>query len=389
MPQSANYKKLIRITTIPMALKYLLPGQMHFMSGNGFDVLMLSADGEELADVLQQESCRHIVVPMTRKITPVQDIRCLIQLIKIFRTEKPDIVHTHTPKAGLLGMIAAKICGVKTRIHTVAGLPLMTEKGLKYWILNFTERLTYACANKVWPNSPSLLRFIHEKKMCPPAKLNIIANGSTNGININRFNPKTLNENILDEVAEQINFSDEDRYLLCIGRLVADKGITELVNVFTKLEKTHEELMLILVGTFEDSLDPLPESILHEIEINPNIVHINWTDRVEYFMHLADFFVFPSHREGFPNVLLQAGAMGLPVVCSNIPGNIDIVTHNETGLVFDCGNEAEMLDLLEFALVNPKAVNKMAASLQNNIQENYQQEKIWGKMLEAYKTLVN
>ena len=128
-------KKLIRITTVPMSLLYLLPGQMDFMKKQGYEVLMISADGKELPDVIEREKCRHIIVPMTRKITPFQDLKCLLKLIKIFKTEKPDIVHTHTPKAGLLGMIAAKICFVKIRIHTVAGLPLMAETGFKYQLL--------------------------------------------------------------------------------------------------------------------------------------------------------------------------------------------------------------------------------------------------------------
>ena len=124
-----------------MALRYLLPGQMRFMAANGFDVLMISADGKELADVIENEQCPHMIVPMTRKITPLQDLKCLYRLIKIFRKEKPDIVHTHTPKAGLLGMLAAKFSGVKTRIHTVAGLPLMAETGFKYHLLIFIEKL--------------------------------------------------------------------------------------------------------------------------------------------------------------------------------------------------------------------------------------------------------
>ena len=169
-----------------MALRYLLPGQMHFMCNNGFDVLMISADGKELAAVIENEKCRHIIVPMTRKITPFQDLTCLIRLIKIFRKEKPDIVHTHTPKAGLLGMLAAKICGIKTRIHTVAGLPLMAETGIKYQLLHFIERLTYSAANQVWPNSQSLMNFIAQKKLCKPTKLKMIGKGSSNGININR-----------------------------------------------------------------------------------------------------------------------------------------------------------------------------------------------------------
>jgi len=286
-------------------------------------------------------------------------------------------------------MLAAKFCGVKVRIHTVAGLPLMVEKGFKYQLLKFIEKLTYAAAGHVWPNSNSLMQFIVKNKLCKPGKLKIIAKGSTNGIQLNRFKREGLDPKIIDEIKQQINYLPQNRYLLCIGRLVVDKGITELVHVFTQLQKTNDGLVLVLVGEYENTLDPLPADTLYEIEINPSIIHINWTSQVEYYMSLANFFVFPSHREGFPNVLLQAGAMGLPVVCSHITGNIDIVTNNETGLIFDKGNEQQMLKLLQYALLHPQHMQTMAKKLQLEIQENYPQENIWQKMLEAYKSLVN
>ena len=372
-----------------MALRYLLPGQMHFMAAQGFDVLMISADGKELAEVIAKEKCRHIIVPMTRKITPLQDLKCLFKLISIFRKERPDIVHTHTPKAGLLGMLAAKICGVKTRIHTVAGLPLMVEQGFKYQLLKFIEKLTYAAASQVWPNSNSLMKFIIDNKLCKTSKLKLIGKGSSNGININRFSKEILDEKIISEIKTQLNFTNHKKYLLCIGRLVKDKGIVELVRVFNQLQKSDNNLMLILVGEYENTLDPLPAATLYEIEINPSIIHINWTNQVEYYMQVADLFVFPSHREGFPNVLLQAGAMELPIICSHITGNIDIVTNKETGLIFECGNEQQMLEDLQYAFTHPQHIQAMAKQLQQEIKENYRQENIWQNMLAAYKTLVN
>lgn len=372
-----------------MALRYLLPGQMSFMATHGFDVLMISADGKELAYVLENEKCRHIIVPMTRKITPWQDLKCLWQLIKIFKKEKPGIVHTHTPKAGLLGMIAARVCGVKNRIHTVAGLPMMVEKGNKYRLLKFIEKITYAMATHVWPNSASMKQFITDHKLCNHAKLSMIGKGSTNGVNTNRFNRKNIDEKILEGIKEEINYSAENKYLLCIGRLVVDKGITELVNVFTQLQKDNEDLVLLLAGEFEKELDPLPTSTLQEIKFNPSIIHINWTNYVEYYMYLCDLFIFPSHREGFPNVLLQAGAMQLPVICSRIAGNVDIVTDNKTGLIFNCGDEQQLLQQVKYAIEQPVKVQRMAMQLQAEVKENYRQEVAWQNMLEAYKKLVN
>jgi glycosyltransferase involved in cell wall biosynthesis len=382
-------KKLIRITTVPMALCYLLPGQMKFMQQNGFDVLMISADGPELGEVIKNEGCRHIIVAMTRKITPLQDIKCLQQLIKIFKKEKPDIVHTHTPKAGLLGMLAAKLCGVKVRIHTVAGMPLMVEKGFKLQLLKFIEKLTYKAASHVWPNSNSLYNYIKENKFAPIKKLKIIGKGSTNGINIKRFNKDVLDEVVINKVKNNIGYEPQLTYLLCIGRLVADKGIVELVNVFSALQKKQANLKLIVVGDYEEELDPLPVTIMQQIKTNADIIHIKWTQQVEYFMHIANYFVFASHREGFPNVLLQAGAMELPIICSRIAGNVDIVSDKQTGLIFDAANEMQMEQQIEYAISHPDEMEAMAVSLQQIIKKDYERENIWQNILSAYKSLLH
>jgi glycosyltransferase involved in cell wall biosynthesis len=389
LPQKNSNKKLIRITTVPMALRYLLPGQMKFMQQNGFEVVMISADGPELNDVIANEGCRHIIVPMTRKITPLQDLKCLFRLIKIFKKERPGIVHTHTPKAGLLGMLAAKLCGVKIRIHTVAGMPLMVEKGFKLWLLSSIEKLTYSAANHVWPNSRSLYNYIVEHQFTSQKKLQIISKGSTNGINIARFSKNALDEKIVTEIKNSIHYSSEFIYLLCIGRLVADKGIVELVHVFTALQKKQPRLKLILVGDFENSLDPLPQDILEQIQTNHNIIHISWTQQVEYYMHIAHLFVFPSHREGFPNVLLQAGAMELPIICSRIPGNVDIVIHRQTGLIFETANETDMEAQVQYALAEPLHMQLMAVGLQQIIDMDYRRENIWQNILATYNSLLH
>lgn len=385
---NSSSKKIIRITTIPMALRYLLPGQMNYMKENGFEVLMISADGKNLKEVIENERCRHIVVPMTRKITPLQDLKCLIQLINIFRKEKPDIVHSHTPKAGLLAMIAAKLTGVKIRIHTVAGLPMVVEKGLKKLLLKTVEKVTYAFANHVWPNSNSLLQYIKENKFTSPEKLKIIGKGSSNGIDTNKFNVESLNPDLLKDIKSSINYSEENIYLLYIGRLVKDKGIIELVNVFVSLQQEFLLLKIILIGDFEESLDPLPKTTLEEIKNNTSIIHVRWTDRVEYYLRLSNIFVFPSHREGFPNVLLQAGAMRLPIICSSIMGNIDIVRDNETGLTFKCQDEIKLKNKIILALNEPEQINKMANKLYQMIITSYNREMFWQTMLSEYKKLI-
>ena len=363
-------KKLIRITTVPMALRYLLPGQMKFMKENGFDVLMISADGIERNEVIQNETCEHIIVPMTRQITPLQDLKCLFALIKIFKKEKPDIVHTHTPKAGLLGMLAARISGVNLRIHTVGGMPLLTRKGFSFHLLKFLEKLTYFFASQVWPNSGSLMRYILREKLAPERKVTLILNGSSNGIDLSRFNKQVFDPQIVKKIKDSIKFDDKNFYLFFLGRLVCDKGIVELVNVFKRLSQKYVNLRLILAGKYETELDPLPQQTIAEIENNNSIIYVDWTQVGEYYMSISNCFIFPSHREGFPNVLLQAGAMQLPIICSNIPGNSDIVDNMQTGLIFEKGNETELHNSIKFAIDYPEKMKLMAHKLFEKVNKN-------------------
>lgn len=380
-------KTIIRITTVPMAFKVLLAGQIKYMHEHGFKVIMVSADGREREDVMKAEGCEHIIVPMTRKITPFSDLVSFFRLRKLIKKYKPAIVHTHTPKAGLLGMMAAKAAGVKIRIHTVAGLPLMLETGFKRKLLEFTEKLTYRFATEVRPNSKSMYQFIQENKLVDPAKLLIIGNGSTNGVDAKKFSRSNLQQAQLQNISQTIKNIPGALKILCVGRMVKDKGIEELISVFKRLQLLHN-VQLILVGPFEPHLDPLSAVIVQEIENNPAITHIDWSDAVEYYMALTDIFVHPSHREGFPNVILQAGAMQLPVVCSDIPGNIDIVTDGKTGFVFSVKNEDALFEKLQQAITNKAESNKMATALFEEVTELYNRERIHEMILSSYNRLL-
>ena len=379
-------KTLIRITTVPMAFKVLLAGQPKFMSENGFNVIMISADGKEVEDLKKQEGCKHIIVPMTRRITPFRDIISFFKLRRIIKKYRPDIVHTHTPKAGLLGMLAARSAGIKIRIHTVGGLPLIIETGFKRRLLILTEKITYFGATEIWPNSRSMMNFIIDKKLSEPQKLSVIDNGSTNGIDLKKFSKQNLNEEIKNKIKASLPQSKGFK-ILCVGRMVKDKGIEELVSVFEKLQKLYP-LQLILAGPFEPKLDPLSSQTLDTIINNPAITHISWSDSIEYYMALSDIFVHPSHREGFPNVILQAGAMHLPVICSNIPGNADIIQNEKTGLMFEVKNEDDLYTKLKFAIENKERTEQIAQALFDEVTQLYNRKRIHEVILNTYNRLL-
>ena len=175
--------------------------------------------------------------------------------------------------------------------------------------------------------------------------------------------------------------------LLCVGRMVKDKGIEELIHVFEKLQKTYQ-VQLILIGPFEQSLDALSQPTLEIIKTNRSITHINWSDEIEYFMNAADVLIHPSHREGFPNVILQAGAMRLPVICSDIPGNIDIIQNEKTGLLFQVKNETDLQFKIKYAINNQKQMKVLARSLFTEVTELYDRNQIQKAILESYNSLL-
>src|SRR5690554_6268775 len=187
--------KLLRITTVPLSLKVLLKGQHRFMSEKGFEVVGVSNDGEQLHEVKNEEGVRVKVVEMTRTISPIKDLKALWNFYRLCKKEKPLMVHSHTPKAGIVGMLGAKLAGVPIRLHTVAGLPLMEATGIKRKILDFVEKLTYACATKVYPISYGMESFILENSLTKKRMVKVLANGSSNGIDSQFFK----SENILEK----------------------------------------------------------------------------------------------------------------------------------------------------------------------------------------------
>ncbi|WP_057938065.1 glycosyltransferase family 4 protein [Algoriphagus resistens] len=379
--------KLIRITTVPISLKLLLAGQMKFMKEQGWDVLMVSADGRELSQVIKAEGVRHEIIPFTRKITPLQDLKCLWQLYQLIKKEQPDIVHTHTPKAGLLGMIASKLAGVSVRIHTLAGIPYMAAEGGKKGLLEKMEKITYSYATHVWPNSDGLKNFVLEHKLCPSEKLTVIGRGSSNGVDLEKFNRGVLKENHLVAATMRILPGEDDFIILSVGRLVKDKGIQELVDAFLS-SKIVGKSKLVLLGSFEQKLNPLNAETIKIITDHPRIVQIDWSDHVAHYLALADVLVHPSHREGFPNVILEAGAMELPVICSDIIGNTDVITQQKTGLIFPVKNVEILKEALEFAYVKRDKMAELAANLYRKVYTDYERTRVQQEIFTRYQQVL-
>lgn len=369
-------KKIIRITTVPVSLKLLLKGQLRFMSYY-YEVVAVSSDGDCFEDMVSEQGVRGVKINMTRKISPFRDVVSLFKIIFLFLKERPDIVHTHTPKAGTLGMIAAWICRVPVRLHTIAGLPLLLTSGNKRILLDIVERITYACATRIYPNSFQLQQLIIQNKYTKLSKLKVIANGSSNGIDSSYFVP----------IAKSLNTNNKFRFCF-VGRLVKDKGINELVNAFIRLYEINDEIELVLVGPFEKKLDPLLPKVEELILNHPAISFKGWQSDVRTFLANADAFVFPSYREGFPNVVMQAGAMGLPCIVTNINGSNEIIVDSVNGKIIPSKDEDALYSMMKFFLDNPEEVKQMASRAREMIVSRYEQQVVWDALLNEYRSIL-
>tara|TARA_B110000211_G_scaffold104151_1_gene121244 strand:- start:994 stop:2145 length:1152 start_codon:yes stop_codon:yes gene_type:complete len=380
-------KKLIRITTVPISLKYLIKGQMRFMSKNGFDVTMISAGGEEIKEVIKNEDCKHLIFPLTRKITPIQDLKAVLKLFRYLKKEKPYIVHTHTPKAGIVGMLASYLAGVPIRLHTVAGLPLMEVRGVKRFVLNFVEKLTYKCSTRVYPNSYGLKKIILKNRFTSENKLKVIGNGSSNGIDTSYFDPELFSIKDNEDLKTNLGIKKTDFVFIFVGRIVSDKGINELVEAFDKISLVKENIKLLLVGPFEDELDPLQKRTKLLIKNNENIISVGYQNDVRPCFAISDCLVFPSYREGFPNVVMQAGAMKLPSIVSDINGCNEIIIEGENGWIIPVKNEEALLNAMKNCFTLSNELIKVKLNARKMIVERYEQGVVWKAILTEYKSL--
>ena len=380
-------KKLVRITTVPISLEKLLEGQLGFMKAY-FEVVAISAEKEKLEAYGKKEGVRVFPLELTRKITPIKDIAAVFKLYRFLKKEKPSIVHTHTPKAGIVGMTAAWFARVPNRLHTVAGMPLMEASGFKRKVLNFVEKLTYRFATEVYPNSKGLYDFIIAENFTKASKLSIIGNGSSNGIDTKYFDPVSYSENDKISLRDKLKIPQGHFLYIFVGRLVKDKGINELITAFSKLSDSNNAISLLLVGPFENDLDPLLPETLSTIEKHPNIYTVGYQSDVRPYFSIADALIFPSYREGFPNVVMQAGAMGLPSIVTDINGCNEIIAHGKNGLIIPSKDTQALYNSIKQLSTKPSLFANLKANSRERVTLHYERQQVWDALLFEYQQLL-
>ena len=372
--------KLFRLNTIDWSLG-MLRGQLRFLNRE-FEVVVVANDSGILKEVAEREGVRTIGVPMHREISIAADCRSLVALYKLFRRERPHIVHSNTPKASLLSMVAAWAAHVPHRIYLVTGLRFETTHGILRLILKTMERITCLCATKVIPEGDGVKATLLREHITRKP-LQKIHHGNINGIDLEHF---ARTPEVMQRAAEIRNVS-EDFTFIFIGRMVRDKGINELVAAFDRLNREMPATKLLLVGKFEDELDPVLPETKQIIENNPKIEFAGYQNDVRPFLVASDVAVLPSYREGFPNVVIQAGAMGLAQIVTDINGCNEVVIQGQNGVIIPKQNEEALYDAMRRLATDRELTARMAASARELIATRYRQEDVWAELLKMYKSL--
>ena len=359
--------KIIRATTVPESLDAFCQGILRMLNEK-YEVVALSSPGQEMQVIAAREGVRTISVPMERHISLLKDIKALWQLIRVFRQERPDMVHSMTPKAGLLCMVAAWMTHVPIRVHTFTGLVFPTSKGFQRRLLMLTDAITCWCATHIIPEGEGVKRDLLDYGITNK-NLRVLGFGNIRGVDMHFYSRR---KEVMDRARD---LRDASRFtFLFVGRIVRDKGINELCEAFDKLSKDHHA-RLLLVGPRENRFDPVSEHALALTDPNPAIEYVGEKlseDLLPYYA-ASDCFVFPSYREGFPNTVLEAGAMGLPCIVTNINGSREIIVENENGIIIPPQDTEALYDAMLRMMTDKKALSYMVSNARNMIGSRFEQ----------------
>ena len=402
--------KILYVTTISMTLDYFLKGTMTELVKAGHEVVAVSSPGEWMAAVKALEGVKVVEVPMERRIAPFKDLRSLLRLYKVLREERPDIVHSFTPKAGLLAMMASKFAGIKVRIHTFTGLVFPTSTGLKRRLLMTTDRLTCACATNIIAEGQGVRNDLLSAGITHK-EVRVLGHGNIRGIDLERYDrtPEIM------QLAEKLRVPDAFTFLF-VGRLVRDKGIAELCEAFHHISIGGQDLprrpftrigreaqgdwgascrrtsrtRMVLVGPFEDDVDPVPEETRRYIERTPEIIttgEIKGPELLAWFA-ASDCFVLPSYREGFPNTVIEAGAMGLPSIVTDINGSREIISDGINGLVVPPKNVEALSEAMKKMLIDSDFRERAASVSRDMIASRFEQGYVRKCLLDFYHSVL-
>jgi len=373
---------LLNVVSSPLMVR-LLQGQLQYLEGKGFNVVIISPAGKQLDEMARSEGVRAIELTMARKIAPLSDLVSLFRLCRITRAIRPLVTNVSTPKAGLLGGFAAWVNRVPCRYYTLRGLRFETTTGLKRRLLVLAERLACCFAHRVICVSKSVRESAIASGLTSPERAVVFGSGSSNGVDASRFAPTPKVMKRAAMLRSKFGILPRTPVVGFVGRLTRDKGIPELTEAFLRLGSQFPGLRLLLLGPFEDE-DPLPAKTRRCLETHGNVILAGLVEDTAACYALMDVFVLPSHREGLPNAVLEAQAAGIPVVAARATGVVDAVVDGETGLLFPVGDAMALADAVARLLGDKALASKLGHAAKERIKREFRQEQIWKALYQEY-----
>jgi len=378
--------KLVYIATDPITAFRLMDGQLGYMQSRGFDVTVITAPGALLERAARREGVRAIAVPMTREMSPFADALSFLRLVRVLQRIKPDIVNAGTPKAGLLGVLAAQLCGVKVVVYLLRGLRFEGASGAKRLLLAATEHVAGWAADRVFVNSESLRARFVGLGCAPAAKAWVPARGSSNGIELERFAPSPERRAFAAVERRRLGIPDDAIVVGFVGRFTRDKGLVELLEAFARAAKLEPKLWLLLVGD-HDETDPLPAATRQLMAKDPRIVGTGFVDEPAAYYAMMDLFAFPSYREGFPNAPLEAAAAGLAIVGFRATGTIDAIVDGETGTLVARDDAEGFTQAIQRYARETELRQKHGSAGQRRVAQWFRREVLWAALEAEYRRL--
>lgn len=372
------------MTTVPLSMAMFCKGLLAEMAED-YEVVAVSSPGRELEETACREGVRTIAVPMERRISPLKDMRSLIRLAHLFIKERPDMVHSMTPKAGLLSMMAARMAGVPLRVHTFTGLLFPTSRGLMRRLLMLTDALTCAFSTHVMAEGEGVRNDLlchHITRKDP----RVLGFGNVRGVDLRYYRRTPEVKAAADDIRRP--FGERAFVFLFVGRLVRDKGVEELVTAFCHLQASHPNTHLLLVGDEEDGHNPVSDATRRKISEVAHIHHVGWQTDVRPWYAAADALVLPSYREGFPNVVIEAGAMSLPAIVTDVNGSREIVCDKVTGLIVPPRNADKLYAAMRAFSGCVGSLHLMGENARSRVVARYEQRYVRGCLKEFYRELL-
>ncbi len=360
----------------------VLPGRLQALKAAGFRVVLISSPGALLERTAKQVGVEAWTIPIQRGMAPFADLVSLIRLWRAIRRLRPDMTEFSTPKAGLLGNLAAMVCRVPARVYMLRGLRLETLTGPKRWLLLAAERIASACAHRVVCNSGSLRAKALELGIAPWSKLQLIGNGSSNGVDVERFSPGR------GFIRKKLGIPRDVPVVGFVGRVTRDKGVPELVEAFEEILRATPSARLVIVGWFDESEDRVSDAVRQRIESHPRIVFTGFVGDAAPYYRAMDMLVLPTWREGFPNAVLEAASTGIPVITTFSTGSRDAVLPEVTGLLIPAGYPQAISEAVLRLIRNPDERCRMGQAGRKWVIEQFVNGHVLGLTVNFYKRLL-